>query len=128
MAMANVVGAAIPGAGVLDGGHSFGTLEFLLAGDSKLGRYAMHTGFRGLFARLVVGAPREVLFGMAVERCPAVTEAIRPLRVGRRAVSWVVRAPRPRCVVVEIGGDRLFVPLLTAARALSVPSMLGLPI
>ena len=121
--------------GVLDGGHSFGALGFLLAVRLLLGPLCYAPGLPGgLFAPLlVVGAAAGMLFGMAVETLiPAVTTPLSAFAaVGMGALFvGVVRAPTTGvALVVEMtGATSLFVPLLTAcASAVAVPSMLGSP-
>ena len=121
--------------GVLDGGHSFGALGFLLAVRLLLGPLCYAPGLPGgLFAPLlVVGAAAGMLFGMAVEMLiPAMTTPLSAFAaVGMGALFvGVVRAPTTGvALVVEMtGATSLFVPLLTAcASAVAVPSMLGSP-
>lgn len=84
--------------GVLDGGHSFGALGFLLAARLLLGPLCYAPGLPGgLFAPLlVVGAAAGMLFGMAVETLiPAMTTPLSAFAaVGMGALFvGVVRAP-----------------------------------
>ena len=121
--------------GVLDGGHTFGALGFLLVVRLLLGPLCYAPGLPGgLFAPLlVVGAAAGMLFGMAVEMLmPAMTTPLSAFAaVGMGALFvGVVRAPTTGvALVVEMtGATSLFVPLLTAcASAVAVAAMLGNP-
>ena len=121
--------------GVLDGGHTFGALGFLLVVRLLLGPLCYAPGLPGgLFAPLlVVGAAAGMLFGMAVEMLmPAMTTPLSAFAaVGMGALFvGVVRAPTTgAALVVEMtGATSLFVPLLTAcASAVAVAAMLGNP-